>query len=735
MEGQIVSARERWRLLRALLLSWITAILLVAGPSHARLNTWCVGGYDGDPPHSDNACARPAQALKHRRWHFHAYLTDGKKCYACYDEVDDSCESDFLEANPTWSMADPYDCARLGLHDNGSQVFGHVIDGTPVAPPPPPPAAVLSPAVDQVSPGPYTAGDQVEVVGVLRDDKGGTRRLSGGVFLVDDGKGGKTTVPGTVRADGAVVAKVPLPQSSSIKIEFRPTLPTLAPGESVKAPSSDPVQLQVEVCALRARIVSPGAGEALASGQAVTLRATLFDSAGKAPVQTPPGTSLTFSVQVQGEKQQSVAASATLEASWTPPPAPDPKTAILSAGGRAGDKIICPAETVQLTLSDLGLGFDTSGLPTTCYVGMRCAGLLRLQRPAPGAARHKVDTILGAAATEVVRFDKGKELGRGKPAADDKYTFDQTYTAVGVASWWVEVRGPSGVVSMRPHEIRIRLPLKLVLPPELDFGAVPAGSGWSDHCRKLDFSQSQAAEEHGWNLLLEGAEGCKGEPVLAYTGPTGRPSKRALKPEVSLDGLDPKDRSLYLCLDAPRCAGESAPNGVTVRVAPRTPQFASQATKVRLRWSVTPRAWYSCHAWWMIPTALALIAIFIAIGILRPASFPSAASIKVAGSDKGLRNAAALVLVECPGSSRGFYRDACVGLMDDGSVTGKTRNALVLLKAVRGGGLVLIGRGTLEMQDRKTRKWVAVEDLATGHVPASSTIYRIGSTWFRVDVG
>jgi hypothetical protein len=715
---------------RALLLGLL--LLLLPFTAIARDKTWCVGGYDGMPPLSNDACGQPAVRRVHADWHKHNYVTDGTKCYVCWDEEDASCQTDFLATHPGWSGLDAYECLRAGAHDRSDQILDHVIAGQHAAPPPPPPPTVLTAKLEQVSPGPYSVGDKVRVIGAVRDDHDAIRPVSGGSFVIDDGHGGRTTVPGVLAPNGTVHAEVELPSSDTTRITFTPAAPTLAPGEMLRAAASDPFALRVDLCAFRARVVGPAPGESLAAGQAIDLRAALFDGTGKTAVTPPPDAAIEFTITPSGAASATVPG-AGLTARWTPPPSPKSRAVTISAGGHAGARMICPLAPVTVTVSDLGLGFDASGLPVQCYVGLRCAGEVRLVRPASGAARQKIDVLLGDAHTSVALLEDNRELSTAPARADDRVTFDRRYTVVGTVIWTVEVRGENGTIRMDSHEIRVRPALKLALPSDLDFGTVPAGTPWSEHCQKLDFSQSQAAEEHTWDVVFEPGTGCLAEPLLAYSTSTGQQTSRKLRPAAIVQAFDPHDRSLYICLDTPRCEGETPPAGIALKLTPRTPEFAAQSATVHLHWKVRGRPFYLCHAFWLGPLAGGLFGLFVLLGILRPARFPVAAAIRVAGSEKGTRTAAAIVLRECPGSSPGFYSDACLGLHDDGSVNGRTAGALVRLRAVRGGGVVLSGHGPVEVQDRRTRAWEPVDDLHRGHPPTTARLYRAGSTYFRVE--
>ena len=717
------------------LLALLAVIVLTAASPVREAETYCVGGYDGTPPHVVAACNQPEVRARHRAWHRHAWVRNDEACFICYDREDDTCVNRFLAAHPDFRRVNEFDCARaFGEQHRGRSLLKHVIDGQPVAPPPPPPPTVLEARMERLSPGPYTAGDTVTMVGALRDEKGGLRPLVGGRFRVTDASGQTTEHPGTVRPDGTVEAAFALPPSSSARIEFLPVPPSLAPGESLRAAASEARALKVEVCGFRARVVQPETGAALVSGQSMVLGARLFDAAGQVPVPTPPaGLSLAFTVQVEDAPALTLPADAGLSATWTPPASPQPREVRLSAGGRAGERVVCPAPEVSATVSDLGLGFDTSELPRVCYVGLPCRGTVRLVRPAPGPGRQRVDTLLADPQAVVRVLDNQVERSREPPRADDRYPFDATYPEAGAASWSLVLDTPRGSFPMPTHEVRIRPALALKLVGALDFGTVPAGAAVDAACQKLDFRASRGADAQRWRLLAEGLEGCQARPVLRFVNALGQVDTRALGDGVDIDALDPRRLELDVCLEVPRCRGEVSPASAVLRVVPLTPEFKDQAAAVGLRWKVEGRGPLGCHGVWVWPV-LGLFGLgLVVIGFTRPARFPPGASIRVAGSERGIRQSSAILLRGCPGSGPGFYRDARLGLHAGGEVKGRVRHAAILLRATRGGGVELAGPGPLEQQDRRTLKWEPVTDLSRGHVPSSAVLYRAGDTYFKVE--
>ncbi|MDP2312629.1 MAG: hypothetical protein Q8P41_06965, partial [Pseudomonadota bacterium] len=732
-----------------MLVAPLLTLLLAAPPAHAgplsaffELGvTYCVGGYDGTPPRNADACGQPAQRRGHGDWHHHNFVTDGKQCWSCWDEEDSTCDTSFLFRNPTWQAIDP-ESPRCKNHPKADTIFQHVVDGQDrVAPTPPP--TVLRPTIDHVSPGPYSVDDTVTIQASVRDDQGAVHAIPSGYFVVEDGVGPPKNVPARVRPDGTVVADIVLPASASPRITFVPTAPTLGKHERMGGPTSAPLAFTVDVCAFRARVLAPAAGAALASGQPTTLRATLFDKADAVPAPTPKASSLTFTLSLAGAPDVTVPADANLQATWTPPPSPTPRTLTIRAGGTADGRVACPAKGVaEATVSDIGIGFDTSDLPGVCYVGMPCGGNVSLVRPESGAARQRVDAILADPATTVVLYDNGAEVARSSARPDDRYRFDGAYTSVSSHSWRLEILpAPVGGVAaapivMPPVEVRVRLPLKVVLEELLDFGTVAAGTPWSQTCKPLDMSRSQAAMEHGWELEAVGSGACKARPVFGYQNANGDNDKMDLGTARRVAALDPAHPFFLLCLDVPSCADDRSPPDAGLRVMPLTPEFAAEQKTVALRWQVTGVPWYRCHAAWLGPSALLALSGLVLLGLLRPARFSPSATVKVAGSEKGLKKSSALVLVECPGASAGFYRDAALGLHADGDVNGRTRNALVRLRATRGPNrLILLASVPVEVYDPRTRAWKDVPDGRTGHAPSPRAIYRCGSTCFQVDPG
>lgn len=374
------------------------------------------------------------------------------------------------------------------------------------------------------------------------------------------------------------------------------------------------------------------------------------------------------------------------------------------------------------------VGFDLRGLPNLCFEDMNCSGVVELQAPAAAGAALLLDSTLSEPGA-VIWLDDGGDRVPLQSIGGRRFEVSRRYSTADEREWSVVVELPGRGTFRSPlHALRVATPLKLLTPAELDFGTVGAGTATllDDHCLELDLSASRGLEEQLFNLELDlPSADCLASPVLVSSG---RRRDRLLRLPLVGYVLSPRER---LCLEVPACAGEVAPDGVALRIVPNAAMWADQEARVDLRWQVEGRSWLSCNAWWLTIVGSVLFMVWIVVGFIRPARLPAEVAVCIAGSQRGLRRTAAIPLRECRGSSAGFYRDASVGIHSDGSVNGRVRGALVRLRACRDRSLVL--RGNIEMLDRRKRRWVEPNDLASGHLPSPSTAYRAGGVYFRFE--
>ncbi len=100
----------------------VVTVSLCARPGAARADkTWCIGGFDFDPTgsgsSSDHGCywegKKRGLASSDWHWHDHWFMTkDGKSCYSCWDEWDDTCETDAPKEG--WRVISPAECRDIG---------------------------------------------------------------------------------------------------------------------------------------------------------------------------------------------------------------------------------------------------------------------------------------------------------------------------------------------------------------------------------------------------------------------------------------------------------------------------------------------------------------------------------------------------------------------------------------------------------------------------------------------
>lgn len=735
------------------LLSGLVAVFLGAAlPGVAHADTWCVGGYTGRPPNVVAACNSPAVRARHPRWHEHMWVIRNGECMVCYDEVDNTCETDFLRRHPNFQRV-VIPTAQCRQSNTGDQVFRHIIRGEdvtraprnrpdttpprqpnrpdaappPPPPPPPPPAPVAyTPRVDAISPGPYAAGDTITLTGSLRAPDGSIKTPPGGTFTITTDDGQTVRVPATVNRNGTLSARVKLPAAANLRVTFTPDAPRLDPHESVRTGTSAARGITVSACAYRANITSPGKGASPVADQAVPLDVEVVGMDGKPA--TPAGLSLRYTLSHDAESTEIRASGTT--ASWTPSQDQVGKTFEIAAGGTAGPRQVCPGTTVTVEVTELGIGLDPTDLPDTCFEGLRCEGTARMVRPDGGRARARVDALLSDPATTIRITDGPDVLYDGPVRPDDRYAVGITPDRIRTSTWIVTVQGPDGDVDLPQHDITVRKPLELKLPEVLDLGTITAGTPFTRACKQLDFSASQDVFEHEWQLEVRGAESCDAQPVIAFENLFGAADRLPLSPAVQVRALDVDRPWLDICLHAPGCAAEDAPPDVILTVTPLTPAFRAQAREVRLTWRVEGASFLACTGWWLLPLLGLLLALFVIYGWIHPHRIPPTVAVRVASSPGNLRRVSAVSLSTLPGAGAGWYRHAQLGLQGSGDLNRQTRTAMVVFRATAAGVMLT---GSFELQNPRTRRFERPDDSQTGHPPARAGIYRAGDVYFSVE--
>jgi hypothetical protein len=279
-------------------------------------------------------------------------------------------------------------------------------------------------------------------------------------------------------------------------------------------------------------------------------------------------------------------------------------------------------------------------------------------------------------------------------------------------------------VDRKPVRVEGYLELSLrVSPSPLALGTWRGERSGTRRCGVLDLSGSRNADRvplacTGVGRLAQGAMTCAPVPGSEAPLPGGRKGQ---------------PQRWEVCLDVPGCCGDAASRAgdeVAVRLAGADPHYAAGAVTVPVHFLVERTGFLRC--WWIELAAglLGLFGMFVIAGIVRPHSFDPAATVTVAGSELGLRRAAATVLAEAPGGVRGFYRNARLAISADGDLLRNPRLAVLVVEATRGGSRFRKAPG-LQRKIQRTGTWEDVPpgEFEQGFLPG--TVYRLGNLFLK----
>ncbi|MEL6343513.1 MAG: hypothetical protein AAFV53_10290 [Myxococcota bacterium] len=190
----------------------LTVALLWGSIGWSRDQTYCVGGFNGKPPKlTSTACNTPAVRQLHSAWHHHTYLFKDGVCYDCWDEVDNSCITDFLRNHPDFSEIRGRRCEA---QHNAHEIIDHRIQGQPIQ--------ELQPRIDPPPPGPQEAGEALTLTGRVTNRDGDPFPVDGGRFIVETPDGAIEEVVGTPQPDGSVVGTIIVPDADDVQVTFIP---------------------------------------------------------------------------------------------------------------------------------------------------------------------------------------------------------------------------------------------------------------------------------------------------------------------------------------------------------------------------------------------------------------------------------------------------------------------------------------------------------------------------------
>ncbi len=321
---------------------------------------------------------------------------------------------------------------------------------------------------------------------------------------------------------------------------------------------------------------------------------------------------------------------------------------------------------------------------------------------------------------EAVAVFEGREvpLVRG---ADSSFSVPVTPGTIGAETLavvfrnrWMRLRAETSVL------VEGYLPLELAVAP-LDYGAWRGDGKAIEECRTLEITGTNSSR-----VPLE---------LVAEGIPDGA--------ELTLAGLDfgagdvaaipPGGAPVPLCLRSTRCCDAFSGEDVSLSLRGRDPHYHLGAVPLVVRVDVGAAGFYRCWKVVIWTVVGVLVLLLILVGLLRPKDFLSDQRVKVAGSERKLARAAAMVLREQPGGRRGFYRNATVGLDSQGTPVGPRSKAWLRLTAGGGGEITVASGAPLEVRDRRTRKWEAVNTDAGPAILRRRVEYRVGELYFRIE--
>lgn len=703
----------------------VAACMLAVGfsPLAEAGDTYCVGG--------KGACSSSVVRAQHGDWHFHCHVTDGQKCFECFDEEDATCQTIFLATNPGWRSVSITECIVRGVVAPLAEgVRFHKINGVEVAePPPPPPRSVtLKPGIVGVSPGPYAPGDEVVIDVRVTDDAGQPRDFGAGEVVLIDAQGREVArVPvGEIQgAHGRARAK--LPGGGTFTVRFEPRDVQLLATEQMGATQPADVPIDVGACNFRAD-VSGSPGEVHLAGAPIALAGTLRTHKGAAadPAQIP-GVALKFSIQLD--------AGGVTEAMATPdgsrmvaqvdlPAIQDAQVAGRIVLSGAGDGVtVCPGEPLAMTVTQLGVSI-TAKLPSACYATLPCKASFTFRTPGSGAAEQQARAFLSRSDLSFIATANGNSIKpTGSPASgrvDLSFTPEQS----GQASFRVELSG-AGQELAHSAQTEIRDAVKLSLPEVLDLGTIGGGTSWIDTCGNLDFSRSAGVLGAAFSFQIDAKdEACKARHVTHAEGlryAFSEPFERKIDAKLAVP----------VCVEVPRCPDEAEAEGVTLLVESLVPEFPNQRGRVRLKYRIEGRDLLSCWRDLLGAIAASAIAGFIAYGFIWPRAFEDGDQIKIARDRRKLARTKGVLLSELRRGKRRWHRSARVAFNGSGDATATRSAALFTLRPIPE-GIAMESGATVHKENRRTKK-MEPEAPHDGHYELSkNVVYQVGDVMFVI---
>lgn len=699
-------------------------LLSLASPAQAqRGRTYCVGGFKLGLYNKSQACDSLC--------HFHVHVSDGKQCFECWDECDNTCETVFLRENRGFFPISHFECLRMKAAPQDF-IYRKVQDGkvehSQETVTPKRKKVRLRPQFLRTSPGPHSTGDTLTASAAVLDPDGQTRHIREAKAEIIAADGSKSPAQVKLLSDGTVQITALLPPGGNSTLMLEVSQVQLQADEELDG-NIPPISqgIKVSQCRLRLRLQNPKPGEVLLAGGALMATGNVLDARGRqlgkdALGNTPIELVLDSPSAGRLKSQAQVAPNGSLSAQMQAPRVEKQEEIALYFAAQGGPGDICPSPSRSLPLSALGLALEIEALPSKCYVGSPCPVALKILSPSEPKARQLSDAFLRSASLQGEIVVNGEGVGSIQKSSRNQWSGNFIPTLPGNAQLELRLSGEGQELSAE-SQLAIHWPLELRVPERIDLGSVPTGRSWLQTCQNLDLGASRGAEEQRFRLEVEQPEGCRAA-VLLNEGGIGVPLSSGHEIEVG------SDLAIPICLRSPRCGKGELQDNIKLHLSPVESAFADQASTVHLSWQLEGRSWLSCQSWWLGIVAALLLLIFIIYGFTSPAVFDHADELRVASNERNLSRALPRRLRELPGGRSGWYRPARVCLSADGNTSRSPSNALLVIEASAGGVLLSARGGSLRRLNPRTRKLEDVPE-QQNHPLSRHAVYEIGGLYIR----
>ena len=661
------------------------------------------------------------------------HATDGQSCFDCWDRNDNTCQSVFLREYPGWREGGYDECGTLLPWAAAAEgVLFHKVDGEHVKPPAPQPEPLaLQAEVSRVSPGPYAAGEVIDVDVQLLDDQGKPRQFGGGEVVLLDADGNEVgRVPVTTGKAGDGSASLTLPAGGEFRLRFDPQDVVLQKGESLGGSTPKEFGLSVGTCNFKGAVLgTPGAlhlaGEVLRLSGSVEMNrggaASPADVLGTFPVftlQLSDGTTVQAPARPDG---QHLIADLTL-----PKVNGDEVVGKVSITGEGGGVGLCSGETLEVRVSRHGVALRGTG-PDACYVGLPCEVAFTLHTPS-GAGAAAADRFLAADDLKVITRINGDEVQPTGGVAARRLGIATTPAKIGQLNFMVFLKG-MGQSILQEVQVPVRDRVELHLPDRLDFGSIQGGTAVQDTCVDLDFSTSRGALNNAFSFRVESPDGCDcaGVPVMPGGG-TLHPLD--LPPESPpVEATIGAEQAVKICWQVERCPRfRSAPERYLL-VRSRVKEFPDEQARILLDYEVEPRSAFACWKTLLMAGGAGLFGAFVLYGFIWPVGFDSGDRVLIVSERSKFKRARKRSLRELRGGRKGWYRSACVHFGASADAVGSKRDAVFSVRAGRGGPELLTSRPVRFLKRSGRPQDV---DAREGEVMQRNGDYDLGSLFVRI---